>query len=103
MENQQRRTRREEMFALIEIWKESGLSKTEFCTEQNISQPVFYYWMRRYKERKTPSMDGFIPVCVQNEVSGSTSSIEILYPNGVRLLLPSECDLSMVRSLIGLM
>jgi hypothetical protein len=103
MEKQSMQTRREKMFSIIESWQENELSTKQFCLEQNISQPVFYYWMKKYKEQHTPKLEGFIPVCAQNEVSTSTRSIEILYPNGVRLLLPRETDFSVVRSLIGLM
>lgn len=103
MEQSSPQSRQEKMFSIIESWQESGLSKKQFCAEQSISQPVFYYWMKKYREQHFQAPEGFIPVCVQNEVPRSNGIVEILYPNGVRLLLPGETDLGVVRSLIGLM
>lgn len=39
------------MYALATQWRESGLSKKEFCRVHNLSFHQFYYWEK--KQRKT--------------------------------------------------
>jgi hypothetical protein len=42
-------SRQEEMYSLIEQWKESGLIKTKFCKERKIPVHRFNYWIKKHK------------------------------------------------------
>jgi transposase-like protein len=101
MENQENQTREEQMFSLIEKCNESGLSNKQFCEEYDLPQHLFYYWQNKHRSKNSEGEAGFVPVNLngRNKVSGS---IEIHYPNGVRLQLPEGTGMSMVKSLIGL-
>ena len=39
----------EEMFALVDQWKSSGLSRKDFSRINNLSLHKFVYWLRRYR------------------------------------------------------
>lgn len=39
-----------EMFSVMGRYLESGLTQGEFCAESGLSQSVFQYWWRRYRE-----------------------------------------------------
>jgi hypothetical protein len=100
MENTQRRRTKEEMFPVVESWQTSGLSKKAFCEEQGIIKSVFLYWCRKYMEENEQC--GFVPLTTGGPLSlTQIHSIEIQYPNGVVLKLPSNTPVSLVRQYVG--
>lgn len=88
-----------EMFALITKWESSGLDQSAFCLEHGIKLSKFSYWRSRYK--KTQSKQGSGDNFIRIKPSVSTS-IELLYPNGVKVLLPTGTDESTLSTLIRL-
>ncbi|WP_409590580.1 IS66 family insertion sequence element accessory protein TnpA [Sphingobacterium sp.] len=60
----------------------------------------FGYWISKWKEEHTSSgSPGFIPM--GSPRAGDTPVLSVVYPNGVRLEVPSA-DLGLLSSLIGL-
>jgi transposase-like protein len=90
------------MFAMVKTCHESGLSRKAFCKEHGISQAVFYYWQKQYQESLTQNHVGFIPLNT-HRVAPLSETIEICYPNGVRIKLAQGTDLSVIRSFISLL
>ncbi|MFV8328468.1 IS66 family insertion sequence element accessory protein TnpA [Flavobacterium sp. ZS1P14] len=41
----------EQMYTLVEQWRESGSSKSKFCREQHISFHQFNYWLKKMELR----------------------------------------------------
>lgn len=95
MKNQERVQRQEEMLSLIEKWQESGKSQQTFCQEHDLTFSTFYYWLKRY--RRGLDENSFLPVEIN-----SGSHIEIRYPDGVILQLPSAIKLSALKQLLNL-
>jgi transposase-like protein len=95
MKKQERINRQEEMLSLIEQWHESGKTQQSFCQEHDLNFTTFYYWLKRYRRQIDES--SFLPV----EVSLG-SHIEIRYPDGVILQLPSAIKLSALKQLLNL-
>ena len=85
------------MYGFIARWEHSGLSQKEFCKAEGVNYYKFKYWKtRQHQEQKSsrqkpikPKPD-FIPVSMSGFKS-SGSSIEITFPNGVKL----SCDQNM--------
>ena len=52
--------------AVIQQWRESGLTQIQFCTEQNIKFHTFQYWLKKQRLKNEPDVGdaGFIPVGV---------------------------------------
>jgi hypothetical protein len=98
MEKQSRTARQAWMFEKIEQWKESGITQKQFCQEHEIALSNFFYWHKKHRKH-SPSTPGFIPIAVHSNIKGS-SSIEIIYPNGVRIQLPSTMHPSAVGEFI---
>ena len=90
-------SRKQEMFALVEDSLSSGLTKTQFCKEHEISHSQFFNWQKRYRQQQEEGA-GFLPVQINGQ-SGA-GDIETIYPNGVQVLLGGGVPLSFVRSLI---
>ena len=97
MENQKHFTL-DEMRPIIEKWEVSGLTKKEFCKQQDLAPSVFYYWYKKYKS--AGSAGGFIPIKIKNSIQ--ESHLEILYPNGVKLKLSTDISPSLLRQYIYL-
>ena len=91
--------RRDYMFTLVRQWRESGLTRNEFCQQHGVSLSKFGYWIARFKEAHPGGDGGFIPM----GWPGSTTHgvLSVVYPNGVRLEV-SSADLGLLSSLIAL-
>jgi hypothetical protein len=102
MKNITKRQHQEDMFTLIKTCRESGRSNKEFCKQQNISEAVFYYWQKKYRETLPITRDGFVPLKIEQALN-CTNEIEICYPNGVHVKLQQGFDMSVIRSFICLL
>jgi len=89
------------MFFLIMAWEKSGLSKKRFCKEHQVTEHLFNYWYRKYRQNNESTTEGFVPVRLNNNES-ITGSFEVSYPNGVRVSLPTGTNFSDIKSLIEL-
>lgn len=75
-----------EMFALVETYMNSPLSREAFCKAQGIKLSRLSYWVTKYRRRDQPKAEsggGFIPL----KVEGKKGMTEILHPCGVRISL----------------
>ena len=89
------------MYRKIQQWKESGMSQAAFCANEKLSESLFYYWHRKYKQENRQS--NFLPVKVQAENKPTGSNIiEIHYPNQVRLVIPGNTPIDFIRQLTGI-
>jgi hypothetical protein len=75
----------EEMQGVIKEWQTSGLSKKAFCRQRNIKEHTFHYWCRRLIET---SSRGFTEVALDS--GPGAGKFEIIFPSGVRMILPGE-------------
>jgi len=101
MKKQDRKLRREEMAYHIQSWKESGVSQHQYCLSNNLRFNTFYYWLKKDRSKNNPLTDGFIPIRVQGGSSDPATNVEIQYPNGVRILVPSM-DIQFIGRLVRL-
>ena len=103
--------RRERWRSLIEEQRRSGQSILAFCREKGISQPSFYAWRKRFRERKhddrrsrksrrdTDGHDGdreFIPL----ELCDSASALEVVHPLGYKVRVIGEVNLTALRQVL---
>lgn len=66
-------------------WKDSSLSKTQFCKTHQLVTENFYYWAKKFKDENTFSTSNhFVPV-----VSRNTEPTKIEFIN-IELLLPNQ-------------
>jgi transposase-like protein len=106
----------------LELYKrqrESGLNIKDFCSNESVKESTFYYWRKKlHDERK---LKDFIPVVVKSPQPASPKNnsngqprfhnpaspdneifLELVYPNGTKLRLKNDIDLSQLRTLISL-
>lgn len=92
--------------SLMERHELSGLSVQSFCAQEFLSPVTFYYWRKRLRSVESQEASVLVPVCFEKtygteEPSGvGPGSLELTYPNGVRLSVPARSDLSLIRELV---
>ena len=76
--------------AHIEAMKQSGLSKTAYCKQNNLSAVTFFKWEK--KLAKASAL--FVPAKLEMPVSPTSSNemIRIDLPNGCVISLPVSCS-----------
>jgi hypothetical protein len=90
-----RTERREMMMAHVAAYNASGKSRKTYCVEHGLNLNVMNYWC--LKERRQDEPVGFIalePTTAEN--------MEVHYPNGVRLVLPTGTAVAQVAAYIRL-
>ena len=99
--------------------QESGLSVKDFCSNECIAESTFYYWRKKFQQGVLSK--GFIPLVVKQQTALSRSltkdqrpgqngqgqtendfSLEVVYPNGTKLRVKNNMDISGLRTLIHL-
>ena len=89
----------------------SGLSVREFCATEEISQPSFYAWRKKFRERKN---DGSRPrgarrpqdaagngrMFVPLKLLDATQTLEIIHPLGYRVQVTGEVNPVALRQVI---
>ena len=111
-----------QFLSIYDEFLESGLSVRDYCTNQHMTESMFYYWQNKLKEQLPPKK-GFVPMVFDNgkairssqvstPVQNSSKSFadpaaanntifcEISYPNGVCLKLNGLTNPEILRSLL---
>lgn len=83
------------MLAHVAAWKASGLSRKSYCTEYGLGLHAMAYWCAKARREQMPG--GFVPLEV-----GASEGLEVRYPNGVRLLLPTGTSMAQVAAYVRL-
>lgn len=90
-----------EMFPLMRSWEQSDLSPKDFCARHDMKPHIFWYWLRRYREKDqaASSQQNFIPIKMESGEEKSPFA-RIIYPDGTQLLIREQVDLKDLRSLL---
>jgi hypothetical protein len=97
-----RQAREQQMQQHIQTWQKSGQTQQEYCKQNSLGFHTFYYWLKRFRDReRVPGID-FVPLRIKDHRLTPIGSLEIQYPNGVRLSVPSSMDVRLLSKLIRL-
>lgn len=96
---------KDRMYALIRKWEASGQTQEHFFNQHGISKSTFGYWRKKYLREQgsqSKSHENFIPVKIADEHTTNPSQriLELVYPNGVRIVCSSDMDLARLKPLI---
>ena len=92
MENKNQ-TKAEQMRRHIEACSQSGLTVTDYCTQNGLVKSNYYYWVKKLKGENKPS--GFTAVSVTPD-----AAFEITYPNGVQLYYRGALNTTILKTLV---
>ena len=91
-----------EKYKMIEQWKQSGLSQTEYCRQNVITHHSFYYWYKRYRQHHDCSGSNdssFVKLHI--EKPSQSSLLEVHYPGGIRLLFHEIVSVNYLKALLS--
>jgi transposase-like protein len=92
----------EEIQKLLSLQGTSGLSIAAYCERENIHQNTFYNWRKRFPvSRSTVPVSSFIRLPMQT--APDPLKIDVTLPNGVRLLVPISCDMTVFRQTVRIL
>ena len=93
----------EDMLRMIGCWKASGLSQKAYCEQNKIRYYVFHYWYKRFREQQdVVEDDSFVPLNIKPSTFPlSNSAIEILMPDGKRILFHEPVSADYLKALIS--
>jgi hypothetical protein len=95
---------RGQMFAMISLWQQSGLTQKAYCEEHGVRYHVFHYWYKCFRDLQSPAKDeGFIPLKIQpsNSVNTCCAHVELLLADGKRLLFHQPVSSDYLKALIS--
>lgn len=90
------------MFALIEEQQQSGLTIKAFCEQKGIAPHSYYYWNKKYRDKKEPVSDNnpsFARLQVQEEMEGCLFC-ELTTPSGGKLRFYQSVPADYLQSLL---
>lgn len=94
-----------QMYALIRKWEASGQTQEYFFNQHGISKSTFGYWRKKFlreQASQSKSHENFIPVKITGEhnINPNQGVLELVYPNGVRIVCSADMDLVRLKPLI---
>jgi hypothetical protein len=91
----------QQMFDKIGQWRMSGLSQKAFCEQSNLSYHIFHYWYKRYRSQSNEHTNSSF-VKLQPVASPlCTANIEVVWPDGKRLLFHHDVSSDYLKALIS--
>ena len=89
-----------------EYWREriaaqerSGRSVQQFCKEQGLNYPSFYYWRKRLRQ-KTPVRFALVETAGALQHNSSEQCLELVLPTGERLRIGAGVDAAVLRRVL---
>lgn len=92
-----------EAAAMIERRLSSGQSVQTFCEAEKISTATYYYWHQRLRLKENEQTPMLVPISIEkagHQLESNRESLELTYPNGVRISVPRHSELNLIRELI---
>ena len=92
----------------------SGLSIREFCAQEGISQPSFYAWRKRLRDRVDDDRDagksrrrmlaaGDVRDFIHLELRDLTSALDVIHPLGYQVRISGEVNSAALRQVLDVL
>lgn len=89
------------MFSHIDQWKNSNQSQKSYCNDHNIRYHVFHYYFKRYREMQGDRKDAHSFVKLQLGQSTELAHVELILPDGKRLVFHERVGSDFLKALIS--
>lgn len=105
-------SRKKRFKSLVEKHRTSNMTITDFCIKHNIPKCTFGYWRKKVlleqpsntkSSTSIPSnAPAFMPVTIgHTPVEEKSENIEIYYPSGINISLPTSYNIANLRLLLS--
>jgi transposase-like protein len=91
----------QKILELSKQFKASGKTQKEFCKEIGIYPSTFSGWLKKLRNNPVKTTGGFVEVSVSTAPKQPLHELEICYPNGVRIKVPTS-ELALISKLVSL-
>jgi len=93
---------RQQMFAMILSWQQSGLLQKVYCEQHSIRYHVFHYWYKRFRDAQEADKEpGFISLKIKPSSDTSAPHTELLLPDGKRILFYQPVSSDYLKAIIS--
>ena len=93
---------KQQMFSMINEWQQSSLTQKAWCEQHAMRYHVFHYWYKRYRDAQAVDKEpGFIPLQIKPSFDTSAAHIELLLPDGKRLLFHQPVSSNYLKAVIS--
>ncbi len=89
---------KQQLFAKITQWQQSGLTQKAFCQQNDIAYHVFHYYYGRFRS-KVNAPSSFIKLQVAPDYVSTHT--ELVLPDGKRLLFHQGVSADFLKALIS--
>ena len=86
--------------AVADFNNQGGVNKLAYCQRMGIKTHTFKYWWYKIADEAKPK--GFLPVKTTTAIPRSSPSLEIVYPNGVKIMVAGDSQAEYLGRLIHL-
>jgi transposase-like protein len=83
----------------IAAQEHSGLSVQQFCKEQGLNNPSFYYWRKRLRQQ-TPVRFALVETDGARQHNSLGYCLELVLPTGERLRIGAGVDAAVLRRVL---
>ena len=94
---QNRDAAKQNMFAHIEHWRQSGISQKRYCEQNEITYHKFHYWLRQYNNCNDQQAGGFIEL----QIPTGQPFMEVLLTDGKRIIFNQPVSSSYLKDFIN--
>ena len=88
----------EQMFGIVEQWKQGLERKISFCKTNNFSLCKFNYWLKKYRISK--NTDNFIEIKANKNKVKKERMVKFHFSGGVLAEVPSNLAIDFMNQLI---
>jgi hypothetical protein len=88
-----------QMFDKILQWQQSGLTQKAWCEQESIAYHVFHYYYKRFRDKENIEPHKFIKL--QVTPVNVSMNMELVYPDGKRLLFHQGVSADFLKALIS--
>ncbi len=96
MEN--REQHRQQHFAMITSWQQSGQSQKQYCRQNSIAYHVFHYWYKVYREEHSTAKASFVPLTISQQLP---ANVEVQFESGSRIVFHQPVSAAYLKTLIA--
>lgn len=90
---------KQQMFAKITQWQQSGLTQKAFCQQNDIAYHVFHYHYGRFRSKENGLASTFIKLQVASDYVSTHT--ELVLPDGKRLLFHQGVSADFLKAIIS--
>jgi len=96
MEN--REQLRQQQFAMITSWQQSGQSQQQYCRQNNIAYHVFHYWYKVYRKEHATAKASFVALNISQPLQ---AHVEVQLADGKRIVFHQPVSAAYLKALIA--